>query len=120
MGCKQSKAKRYRYEAPRPHTEFFSHQYLKRKYAERLKHNTFDKHNGIKHVSAYLAQTGNTTNNTFKIQSPTSGSSSPSLYVHNIQHKESPSNPVVHSVEKVASMEKEIEYRERNRVWRKK
>ena len=108
MGCKQSNAKRYRYEEPRPHTEFFSHQFLKQKYAARLKHNTIDKHSGIKHVSMYLAQTGNT-DNTFKIKSPKSGPSSSSVYVHNIQPEEPPQNSAVHSVQKVTSMEKEIE-----------
>lgn len=103
MGCKQSKAKRYRYDAPRPHTEFFSHQFLQRKYTDRLKHNTIDKHNGVKYVSAYLAQSGNT-NNTFKMKSPKSGPSTSSVYVHNVNQEAS-----IHSAQKVTNMEKEIE-----------
>ena len=95
MGCNNSKARRYQYEAPRPHTEFFSHQYLKQKYAHRLIHNTTDAHhnknnNNVKHLSSYLdPHNNNKSNNSQAYISKQSPSSSSVYKVHLKQHSSS-------------------------------
>ena len=95
MGCNNSKARRYQYEAPRPHTEFFSHQYLKQKYAHRLIHNTTDAHhnknnNNVKHLSSYLdPHNDNKSNNSQAYISKQSPSSSSVYKVHLKQHSSS-------------------------------
>lgn len=120
MGCNNSKARRYQYEAPRPHTEFFSHQYLKQKYAHRLIHNTTDAHhnknnNNVKHLSSYLDPNNNNKSNNSQAytskQSPSSSSSS----VYKVHLKQHSSSSVVtledhhKQTETVLQMQEEID-----------